>query len=89
MAIYKYLVILKVAKIPQNQGSKLLNFLIFSCLTERFRGTPEGGDLKPLKTKGLIKYYFLRPGSFSGHSPGLINISISIFLLEKIILINI
>jgi len=43
MAIHKGLMILEVAKIPQNQGSKLLNFLIFSCLTERFRGIPEGG----------------------------------------------
>ena len=44
MAIYKCLVILKVAKIPQNQVSKLLSFLIFTCLTERFEGIPEGGS---------------------------------------------
>ena len=42
MAIYKGLVILKVVKIPQNQGNKLLNFLIFSCLRERFEGIPVG-----------------------------------------------
>ena len=41
MAIYKGLVILKVVKIPPNQGSKLLNFLIFSCLMERFRSILE------------------------------------------------
>jgi len=42
IAIYKGLVILKVVKIPQNQGNKLLNFLIFSCFRERFEGIPVG-----------------------------------------------
>jgi len=57
MAIYKCLVILKVAKIPQNQGSKLLNFLIFACLTERFRGIPEGGS-ETIENKGFNKVLF-------------------------------
>jgi len=57
MAIYKGLEILKVAKIPQNQGSKLLNFLIISCLTDRFRGIPEGGS-ETIENKGFNKALF-------------------------------
>ena len=64
MAIYKGLVILKVVKIPQNQGSKLLNFLIFSCLTERFRGIPEGGS-ESIENKRFNKVLFSPAREFS------------------------
>jgi len=83
MAIYKGLVILKVAKIPQNQASKLLDFLIFSCLTERFRGIPEGRS-ETIENKGFNKVLFSPARSFSGHSPSLINILISIFLFDQV-----
>ena len=64
MAIYKGLVILKGVKIPQNQGNKLLNFLIFSCFRERFRGIPEGRS-ETIENKGFNKVLFSPAREFS------------------------